>query len=82
MSVSDSATGPASDEETAPEDPTDQQLTSLGTHAARRLATTTKSAPQMQAITSRWLLKSLPWVLRTGLIGVVRVVLCRVLTAV
>lgn len=62
MSVSDSATGPASDEETAPEDPTDQQLTSLGTHAARRLATTTKSAPQMQAITSRWLLKSLPWV--------------------
>ncbi|MFD7774774.1 family 2B encapsulin nanocompartment shell protein [Streptomyces sp. NPDC059753] len=62
MSVSDSATGPASDEETAPEDPTDQQLTSLGTHAARQLATTTKSAPQMQAITSRWLLKSLPWV--------------------
>ncbi|MGW6399257.1 family 2B encapsulin nanocompartment shell protein [Streptomyces sp. NPDC055134] len=62
MSVQDSATGPASDEETAPEAPTDQQLTSLGTHAARRLATTTKSAPQMQAITSRWLLKSLPWV--------------------
>ncbi|MFB7709392.1 family 2B encapsulin nanocompartment shell protein [Streptomyces sp. NPDC056105] len=62
MSVSDSATGPASDEETALDDPTDQQLTSLGTHAARRLATTTKSAPQMQAITSRWLLKSLPWV--------------------
>ncbi|MFE5022458.1 family 2B encapsulin nanocompartment shell protein [Streptomyces sp. NPDC056656] len=62
MSVPDSATGPASDEETAPEVPTDQQLTSLGTRAARRLATTTKSAPQMQAITSRWLLKSLPWV--------------------
>ncbi|MFG2521027.1 family 2B encapsulin nanocompartment shell protein [Streptomyces sp. NPDC048527] len=62
MSVSDSATGPASDEESPPEVPTDQQLTSLGTHAARRLATTTKSAPQMQAITSRWLLKSLPWV--------------------
>ncbi|MEK0097481.1 family 2B encapsulin nanocompartment shell protein [Streptomyces sp. NPDC056002] len=62
MSVPDSATGPASDEETAPEVPTDQQLTSLGTHAARRLATTTKSAPQMQAITSRWLLKALPWV--------------------
>lgn len=62
MSVSDSATGPASDEESAPEVPTDQQLTSLGTHAARRLATTTKSAPQMQAITSRWLLKALPWV--------------------
>ncbi|GLF97012.1 family 2B encapsulin nanocompartment shell protein [Streptomyces yaizuensis] len=36
--------------------------TSLSTAAARNLATTTKSAPQMQEITSRWLLKSLPWV--------------------
>nr|WSX49844.1 family 2B encapsulin nanocompartment shell protein [Streptomyces sp. NBC_00974] len=35
---------------------------SLGTSAARNLATTTKSAPQMQEITSRWLLKMLPWV--------------------
>ncbi|GAA2997943.1 family 2B encapsulin nanocompartment shell protein [Streptomyces fulvorobeus] len=35
---------------------------SLGTAAARNLATTTKSAPQMQAITSRWLLRMLPWV--------------------
>ncbi|MGC4944769.1 family 2B encapsulin nanocompartment shell protein [Streptomyces sp. DT224] len=35
---------------------------SLGTAAARNLATTTKSAPQMQEITSRWLLKMLPWV--------------------
>ncbi|WP_405777288.1 family 2B encapsulin nanocompartment shell protein [Streptomyces sp. NBC_00859] len=35
---------------------------SLGTAAARNLATTTKSAPQMQEITSRWLLKTLPWV--------------------
>ncbi|MET9916519.1 family 2B encapsulin nanocompartment shell protein [Streptomyces sp. NPDC006435] len=35
---------------------------SLGTAAARNLATTTKSAPQMQEITSRWLLKALPWV--------------------
>ncbi|WP_328927581.1 family 2B encapsulin nanocompartment shell protein [Streptomyces sp. NBC_00190] len=35
---------------------------SLGTSAARNLATTTKSAPQMQEITSRWLLKTLPWV--------------------
>ncbi|MCS0634340.1 cyclic nucleotide-binding domain-containing protein [Streptomyces sp. LP05-1] len=34
---------------------------SLGTAAARNLATTTKSAPQMQEITSRWLLKMLPW---------------------
>ncbi|WP_037606393.1 family 2B encapsulin nanocompartment shell protein [Streptacidiphilus rugosus] len=38
----------------------DQQ--SLSTQAARNLATTTKSAPQMQGISSRWLLKSLPWV--------------------
>ncbi len=29
---------------------------SLGTAAARNLATTTKSVPQMQGITSRWLL--------------------------
>ncbi|MEU4727055.1 MULTISPECIES: family 2B encapsulin nanocompartment shell protein [unclassified Streptomyces] len=35
---------------------------SLGTSAARNLATTTKSVPQMQEITSRWLLKMLPWV--------------------
>ncbi|MFF4570480.1 family 2B encapsulin nanocompartment shell protein [Streptomyces sp. NPDC001410] len=35
---------------------------SLGTAAARNLATTTKSAPQMQEITSRWLLRTLPWV--------------------
>ncbi|MFD6417276.1 family 2B encapsulin nanocompartment shell protein [Streptomyces sp. NPDC060194] len=34
---------------------------SLGSAAARNLATTTKSAPQMQEITSRWLLKMLPW---------------------
>ncbi|MEV7421525.1 MULTISPECIES: family 2B encapsulin nanocompartment shell protein [unclassified Streptomyces] len=34
---------------------------SLGTDAARNLATTTKSAPQMQEITSRWLLRMLPW---------------------
>ncbi|MGW1074161.1 family 2B encapsulin nanocompartment shell protein [Streptomyces sp. NPDC002537] len=35
---------------------------SLGTAAARNLATTTKSVPQMQGITSRWLLRMLPWV--------------------
>ena len=35
---------------------------SLGTAAARNLASTTKSVPQMQEITSRWLLKMLPWV--------------------
>jgi CRP-like cAMP-binding protein len=44
---------------------------SLGTAAARNLATTTKSAPQMQEITSRWLLKMLPWIQTKG--GVYRV---------
>ncbi|TAF04409.1 MAG: cyclic nucleotide-binding domain-containing protein [Oscillatoriales cyanobacterium] len=39
-----------------------QPQLSLGTASARNLATTTKSAPQMQEITSRWLLKMLPWV--------------------
>ena len=44
---------------------------SLGTAAARKLATTTKSVPQMQGITSRWLLRVLPWVQVNG--GVYRV---------
>ncbi|MGB3442734.1 MAG: family 2B encapsulin nanocompartment shell protein [Actinophytocola sp.] len=35
---------------------------SLSTEAARNLATTTKSKPQMRGITTRWLLKMLPWV--------------------
>ncbi|MGW2397336.1 family 2B encapsulin nanocompartment shell protein [Kitasatospora sp. NPDC001664] len=35
---------------------------SLSTQAARLLATTTKSEPQMQGITSRNLLRTLPWV--------------------
>ncbi|MGW1840453.1 family 2B encapsulin nanocompartment shell protein [Streptomyces sp. BBFR2] len=39
---------------------------SLSTAAARNLASTTKSAPQMQGITSRWLLKTLPWVETKG----------------
>jgi CRP-like cAMP-binding protein len=39
---------------------------SLATAAARNLATTTKSQPQMQAITSRWLLRVLPWVEASG----------------
>ncbi|MFJ4716539.1 family 2B encapsulin nanocompartment shell protein [Streptomyces sp. NPDC088785] len=39
---------------------------SLGTAAARNLSTTTKSAPQMQEISSRWLLRMLPWVETTG----------------
>ncbi|MFD0597985.1 hypothetical protein ACFQZ4_41700 [Catellatospora coxensis] len=39
-----------------------QARSSLATAAARNLATTTKSAPQMQEISSRWLLRMLPWV--------------------
>ncbi|MGW2744014.1 family 2B encapsulin nanocompartment shell protein [Streptomyces sp. NPDC001450] len=61
MSTPDIATGSAVDEPD-PGPLTDGQLTSLSTRAARNLATTTKSEPQMQAITSRWLLKTLPWV--------------------
>ena len=59
MSTPDSATGPAVDE---PEPPSPAPLTSLSTRAARQLATTTKTEPQMQAISSRWLLRMLPWV--------------------
>lgn len=40
--------------------------TSLGTDAARQITTTTKTRPQMQEITSRWLLKVLPWVQVNG----------------
>ncbi|GAA4529566.1 family 2B encapsulin nanocompartment shell protein [Amycolatopsis samaneae] len=46
--------------------PTDQPQLSLGRAAARTLATTTKSVPQMQGISSRWLLKLLPWVEVSG----------------
>ncbi|MFB4276563.1 MULTISPECIES: family 2B encapsulin nanocompartment shell protein [unclassified Nonomuraea] len=44
---------------------------SLSTDAAKQLATTTKTPPQMQEITSRWLLRLLPWVQCSG--GVFRV---------
>ncbi|MBZ4332328.1 MULTISPECIES: family 2B encapsulin nanocompartment shell protein [unclassified Corallococcus] len=44
----------------------DDNNQSLGTQAARQLATTTKSEPQMQGISSRWLLKLLPWVQVSG----------------
>src|SRR5215217_185827 len=44
----------------------DSQLTSLSTAGARQLATTTKTVPQMQGITPRWLLRMLPWVEVTG----------------
>ncbi|KPM51821.1 Crp/Fnr family transcriptional regulator [Frankia sp. R43] len=47
------------------------QPLSLGSAAARNLATTTKSVPQMQEISSRWLLRILPWVHTAG--GVYRV---------
>ncbi|RSD22517.1 cyclic nucleotide-binding domain-containing protein, partial [Amycolatopsis eburnea] len=43
------------------EEPTAPQL-SLGIPAARTLATTTKTRPQMRGITPRWLLTQLPWV--------------------
>jgi Phage capsid-like protein/Cyclic nucleotide-binding domain len=45
-----------------PEVAGEQSRLSLGTAAARNLATTTKSVPQMQGISSRWLLRMLPWV--------------------
>ncbi|MFI0420105.1 family 2B encapsulin nanocompartment shell protein [Spongiactinospora sp. 9N601] len=45
--------------------PDDARL-SLGTAAARNLATTTKTEPQSQSITPRWLLRMLPWVEARG----------------
>src|SRR6476646_7964397 len=48
---------------TAPEAGAEErEQQSLGTAAARTLATTTKSDPQMQGISSRWLTRMLPWV--------------------
>jgi hypothetical protein len=44
----------------------EETTSSLSTAAARNLATTTKTVPQMQEITSRWLLRVLPWVQVTG----------------
>ncbi|WP_239337421.1 family 2B encapsulin nanocompartment shell protein [Frankia sp. CiP3] len=52
-------------------DAADGPQLSLGTAAARNLATVTKSVPQMQEISSRWLLRILPWVQVAG--GVYRV---------
>jgi CRP-like cAMP-binding protein len=61
MTVTDSPpdAAPAAPEQDGP------QL-SLSTAAARNLATTTKTAPQMQGISSRWLLRMLPWVEASG----------------
>ena len=56
----DTAQNPA--EQATPE----QNPSSLGTQAARNLATTTKTVPQMQGISSRWLLRKLPWVNVSG----------------
>ncbi|MFG1797665.1 family 2B encapsulin nanocompartment shell protein [Nocardia sp. NPDC049149] len=44
---------------------------SLSTEAAHKLATTTKSEPQMQGISSRWLTRMLPWTQVSG--GIYRV---------
>ena len=52
--------------EAATDGPEEQRQLSLSTAAARNLATTTKTAPQMQGITSRWLLRMLPWVQVSG----------------
>ncbi|ACU74778.1 putative transcriptional regulator, Crp/Fnr family [Catenulispora acidiphila DSM 44928] len=50
----------------APETTTEGDQLSLDTAAARNLATTTKTPPQMQGITSRWLLRVLPWIEASG----------------
>ncbi|MGW8376062.1 family 2B encapsulin nanocompartment shell protein [Streptomyces sp. ODS28] len=55
------ATDPNSESRPA-EESSQQNPLSLGTAAARNLTTTTKTPPQMQGITSRWLLRVLPWV--------------------
>ncbi|MGW7518523.1 family 2B encapsulin nanocompartment shell protein [Streptomyces sp. NPDC054796] len=44
----------------------EQAQLSLATAAARNLTTTTKTPPQMQGISSRWLLRVLPWVQVSG----------------
>ncbi|MDH6119160.1 family 2B encapsulin nanocompartment shell protein [Kitasatospora sp. GAS204B] len=56
-------TGPAP---TEPQQVQQSAQLSLSTTAARNLATTTKSEPQMQGISSRWLLRALPWVQVSG----------------
>jgi CRP-like cAMP-binding protein len=46
---------------TEPEITGEQSRQSLSTRAARNLATTTKTPPQNQEISPRWLLRKLPW---------------------
>ncbi|MGW8379413.1 family 2B encapsulin nanocompartment shell protein [Streptomyces sp. ODS28] len=48
------------------EPPAGREQLSLGIAAARNLATTTKTVPQMQGVSSRWLLRMLPWVEVSG----------------
>src|SRR5581483_6633356 len=45
---------------------TERTQRSLSTGAARNLATTTKTVPQVQATSPRWLLRMLPWVEANG----------------
>jgi hypothetical protein len=52
-------------------DDSNPNQTSLGVSAAKTLATVTKTPPQMHGISSRWLLRLLPWVQTAG--GVYRV---------
>ncbi|MFI1763117.1 family 2B encapsulin nanocompartment shell protein [Streptomyces sp. NPDC020800] len=56
----DTATAPAAGPDAGAAQQRGQQ--SLSTAAARNLATTTKSEPQMQGISSRWASRMLPWV--------------------
>ncbi|MFF8897928.1 family 2B encapsulin nanocompartment shell protein [Streptomyces lydicus] len=53
-------------DESLPGSAEESQNSSLTTSAARNLATTTKTPPQMQGISSRWLLRLLPWVQVSG----------------
>lgn len=55
MTVTDSTESDARVDDRSPQQ-------SLSTAAARNLATTTKSVPQMRSITPRWLLRMLSWV--------------------
>ncbi|MEU5001337.1 family 2B encapsulin nanocompartment shell protein [Streptomyces sp. NPDC021622] len=56
------ATATSAEQPEQPEQSAGQAQLSLGIAAARNLATTTKTVPQMQNISSRWLLRTLPWV--------------------
>ncbi|MGY1433980.1 family 2B encapsulin nanocompartment shell protein [Streptomyces reniochalinae] len=51
---------------THPEETRQRTPSSLATAAARNLAGTTKTPPQMQGISPRWLLRVLPWTETTG----------------